>query len=90
MQNKNLDIVWERIKLNAGNNFKQIRGKVFKYSVSENTVYLDSTNRSFTKKVIGDALEFVPLDNTTKIQHLQAPSYLYAILMDERIRYDLW
>ena len=32
------------------------------------------------------ALEFVPLNNTVPIQHLSALSYLYAILMDAKIR----
>ena len=90
MQNRNTDIVWDRIRNNSGEIFTQIRGKEFSYSVSGNIAYLSTTNRSFTKNVIGDALEYVPLENTTQVQHLQAPSYLYAILMDDRIRYDLW
>ncbi len=90
MQSKNVDIVWKRISENAGKEFRQIKGKPFTYSVTGNTVHLDCTNRSFTKKTIESALEFVPLNNTTPIQHLQAPSYLYAILMDERIRQSLW
>lgn len=90
MQCQNIDAVWKRIAENAGKEFRQIRGKAFSYSVTENTAYLDCTNRSFSKKTIESALEFVPLKNTTPIQHLQAPSYLYAILMDDRIRYSLW
>ncbi|GAG82416.1 unnamed protein product, partial [marine sediment metagenome] len=34
--------------------------------------------------------EFIPLSGTTEIQHLQGPSYIYAILMDKRIRKDNW
>ncbi len=90
MSSVNIDLVWKRICDNAGNEFKQIRGKIFTYSVSQNTVYLNSTNRSFTKNTIKRALEFVPLTNTLPVQHLQAPSYLYAILMDDRIRESLW
>jgi hypothetical protein len=32
----------------------------------------------------------VPLENTVPVQHLRGPSYIYAILMDPRIRQDDW
>jgi hypothetical protein len=90
MSSINVDLVWKRICDNEGKEFRQIRGKTFTYSVSQNTAHLNSTNRSFTKNTIESALEFVPLTNTLPVQHLQAPSYLYAILMDNRIRESLW
>ena len=37
-----------------------------------------------------EALKFVPLNNTVPLQNLQAPSYLFAILMDKRIRKSDW
>lgn len=78
-----IDEVWNRIQHEHGKSFIQMRGKEFTYSVSGNILYLNSTNRSITKKVIEEALQFVPLENTVPIQYLQAPSYMYAILMDE-------
>lgn len=36
------------------------------------------------------ALTLVTLANTVPVQHLRDPSYLYAILMDERIRGQDW
>ena len=86
----NIDVVWERICKNEGNEFQQIRGKIFTYSIKGNTVFLTTTNRSFSKGEIQKALEFVPIKSTASINHLQAPSYLYAILMDDRIRESLW
>jgi hypothetical protein len=32
----------------------------------------------------------VPLSSTVEMNHLQGPSYIYAILMDSRIRRDDW
>lgn len=90
MQNINTDIVWKRICDNQGQEFRQIRGKIFTYSIRGNTAYLNCTNRSFSKSTIKQALEFVPLKNTVPLQHLQAPSYLYAILTNERIKKNLW
>jgi hypothetical protein len=34
--------------------------------------------------------ELVPLTTTAPLQRLQGPSYLYAILMDDRIRHGDW
>jgi hypothetical protein len=35
-------------------------------------------------------LRYVPLPNTVPVQHLRGPSYIYAILMDSRIRRTDW
>jgi len=77
--------VWNRILKNEGETFRQIRGKTFTYTVVANSLKLSTTNRSISKKTIEQALEFLPLENTTPLQNLQAPSYLYAILTDKRI-----
>lgn len=82
----NSEIIWERICQNEGKVFCQIRGKEFTYTVKGNYIKLSTTNYNVAKSVIEKALEFVPLENTVSIQHLSAPSYLYAILMDKRIR----
>ena len=37
-----------------------------------------------------EAAALVPLANTVPVQHLRAPSYIYAILMDPRIRQSDW
>ena len=85
-----IDIVWEKVISHAGETFTQIEGGVFTYNVeSENTIKPDRTNHNLSKGVFEDALAFVPLKDTVPIQHLHAPSYLYAILMDDRIR-RLW
>lgn len=85
-----IEIIWKKIIENKGKKFMQIRGNEFTYEVKGNSIYLSRTNRSISKKTFEEALNFVPLQNTTKIQHLQAPSYLYAILMDSRINNGLW
>lgn len=81
----NIDVIWERICKNEGETFRQIRGKEFTYSVNGNYITLSTTNYNVAKSTFEKALEFLPLENTVPIQHLQAPSYLYAILTDERI-----
>lgn len=84
-----IDDVWNRIHARAGEWFQQIQGKEFTYTVTDRTAYLDG-RPLFSKAEVAKALPFLPLRVTTKIQHLRAPSYLFAILMDERIRQGEW
>ena len=58
--------------------------------IAGNSVKPDSVNRCIHVSQFEQALEFVPLHNTKPVQHLQGPSYLYAILMDDRIRGEDW
>ncbi|MBM4761436.1 hypothetical protein [Bacillus sp. B15-48] len=85
-----LERVWERIKEHEGQVFKQIRGGEFTYVIKGNTLKLSRTNRSVSKSIFNEALKYVPLENTVPLQNLQAPSYLFAILMDNRIRKSDW
>lgn len=82
--------VWLRVEANAGETFAQIRGGEFTYEVRSGAVWPDRTNRGLPRSHFERAFELVPLRSTTAIQHLQGPSYLYAILMDDRIRQDDW
>lgn len=82
------DVIWSNILKYEGEIFKQIRGKEFTYTISGKAIIPSTTNRIITMAQFKSAFEFVPLKNTKEIQHLQGPSYLYAILMDSRIRVD--
>ena len=85
-----IETVWKRVVSNEGEVFRQMRGKEFLYTVAGNSIKLSTTNRSISKKTFEQALKYVPLSDTTLVQHLQAPSYIYAILMDSRIKTGLW
>ncbi|MDH2475923.1 hypothetical protein [Clostridium perfringens] len=86
-----IELICKRIVENEGKEFKQKREKIFTYSlIGKNTIKLSTTNRSISKSQFEKALNFVPLDKTTIIQNLQAPSYIYGILMDDRIRKENW
>lgn len=87
---KLIDILWERIIENEGQTFKQIKGGEFTYAVKGDIIQLSRTNRTVSKNTFIEALKHVPLANTVPLQHLQAPSYLFAILMDSRIRKTDW
>ena len=82
--------VWQRIERHAGETFHQKRGGEFRYEVKYGTVLPDRTNRALPKSHFEQAHGMVPLENTVPVQHLQGPSYLYAILMDRRISEGYW
>jgi len=94
MDNKNIDInvIWDRIVNHQGQVFHQKKGKPFSYSVDRNTIHLksDAITRPITKREIEKALDIVPIKSVSEVQHLQAPAYINGILMDARIRENLW
>lgn len=83
--------VWARIVARAGQPFYQIRGGQFHYQVvGGRTLRLDRTRQNIPYSELEKAHALVPLASTAKVQHLRAPSYLFAILMDPRIRQSDW
>ena len=82
--------VWARIEAHAGEVFLQKRGKPFTYAVSAGCVRPDRTNRLLPRTDFAAALELVPTHTTVPFQHLQGPSYVWAILHDRRIRQSDW
>lgn len=85
-----IETIWARIESHADEEFYQIRGATFTYAVSGGHVILDRTNQRIPKSHFEKALQYLPLPNTVAVQHLRGPSYIYAILMDPRIRQSDW
>ena len=85
-----VDAVWRRIEEHAGERFEQVRGATFTYRVGSGHVVPDRTPRQIPRSHFGRALDLVPLTGPGEIQALQGPSYIYAILMDARIRQGDW
>ena len=85
-----IEEVWSRIEAHAGETFRQIQGAEFTYAVRSGSIWPNRTNRALPRSDVKRALEHVPRDSTVPLQGLQGPSYLYAILMDPRIRQQDW
>lgn len=81
-----IDTVWARIKASAGEEFRQIRDKAFTYEVHGSAVIPERIDQNIPRAHFEEALQLLPLENTVPVQHLRGPSYIYAILMDHRIR----
>jgi hypothetical protein len=67
-----------------------IRGQTFQYEVPGNYLRPIGRVRHLSKTNFAKALERVPFTDTRSVGDLQGPSYVYAILMDERIRRGDW
>ena len=80
-----IDIVWHRIVDYSGEVFHQKHGKSFVYSVSGDTVYLDTIDQDLSRRHIAEALARMPLTDPHEIADLGGASYIYTILTDWRI-----
>ena len=92
MSTASFETVWARIVSLEGDTFTQIRGRFrdFTFRRQGNTLHLSSTNQAISRSQWAMAFEMVPLNSTIPVQHLRAPSYIYAILMDPRVRKNDW
>ena len=80
-----LDVLWNRIIRCSGEIFRQRRGGSFTYSVSGDTVYLDTANQDLSRRQIAEALGRMPLAGPDDISDLAGSKYIYAIVTDRRI-----
>ena len=90
MSTTDFDEVWGRIVEHAGQPFTQVRGRVFQYTVRSSSLTLSTTNQVVGRSQFERALKLVPLESPSQIKNLRAPSYVYAILMDSRVRKQDW
>lgn len=84
------EVIWKRIQAHSGETFTQIRGGEFTYKAGDGYIALDRTNQNIPRSHFEEAFQLVPLPDTISVQHLRGPSYIYAILMDSRIRLSDW
>jgi hypothetical protein len=74
------------IRAHQGELFHQKRGGEFRYRVDRSCLVPDRSNYPIPLKQIEMALDRAPFSSTTVLQDLRGPSYIYAVLMDARIR----
>jgi hypothetical protein len=84
------DTICGRIKAYEGAAFYQIRGGECRYSVTSSAIKPDRTKQNIPRSHFKEAAQRLPLENTISVHHLRGPSYIYAVLMDHRIRKTDW
>jgi hypothetical protein len=83
--------VWHRIQAHQGEQFSTITGLSFTYDVDGDVLVTDRTPSRLYSSEFERALAKVPLDRPRDINKLvRGPSYVWAILHDDRIRQNDW
>jgi hypothetical protein len=78
--------VWAAIERHAGETFHQVRGQAFTYRLQGAGIVPSTTRYRIPRSAFDRALERLPVTGPGELNDLRGPSYLYAILMDPRIR----
>ena len=85
------ETVWERIVARQGETFHQLKGQAFTYRVEGNAVVPSTAKVRIQKSQFLKALDAVPFARVADVpKGVFGPSYVYAILMDPRIRDGDW
>jgi hypothetical protein len=87
------EAVWHRIESHQGEVFKTVRGLPLTYAVEGAGIWFDRghrINRKLTRTQVEVAIARCPLTRTTEIKDLIDYPYLFALLMDGRIRGEDW
>lgn len=86
--------VWSRIEKFQGEQFHTRRGLPLTFEVEGNGIWFfregERINRKLTRAQVEVAISRCPLKSTTEIKDLMDYPYLFALLMDRRIRSDAW
>ena len=82
----NINTIWDRICSHEGEEFRQKMGQIFTYKIHGNVLVPSTTDQNLPKSQFEKALERMPLEGPGQINDLRGPSYLYAILTDDRIK----
>jgi hypothetical protein len=85
-----IDVVWERIRNFAGQQFRTVNDLPFTYEVLGNYLRVDRTNRNLSRTNFAKSIDLMPADGPGQLAGRQGASYTWAILMDPRIRQDDW
>lgn len=83
--------VWKRIIENEAK-YSYKKGKIFKWIMKGNNIKPIATKRLIPKSDIKKDLDYVAFENTAILNEIkvQGPSFIFTILMDERIRNNNW
>ncbi len=86
--------IWQRIKSHQGEEFRTARHLPFTYEVEGAGIWFFRDGRTINRKLsrtqVDKAVARCPLRSTTEIKDLMDYAYLYALLMDPRIRREAW
>lgn len=86
------DRIIERIKSHTGQTFKQLEQQEFTITDHGSHLRVSTTTAKVGYTTLRKAIDLMPAGTVRELrdQGVWAPSYVYGILMDDRIRGDLY
>jgi hypothetical protein len=88
------EAVWRRVAIHQGEQFQTVRGLPFTFEIEGAGIWFfrdgKRVNRKLTRNQFEVALSRCPLKSTTEIKDLMDYPYVFAVLMDGRIREQAW
>jgi len=86
--------IWRRIESHQNEEFRTVTELPFTYNVEGTGIWFfrdgRRINRKLTRAQVDIAISRCPLTSTTEIKDLMDFAYLFALLMDARIRGNSW
>jgi len=86
--------IWRRIEQHQRERFETSRGLPFTFEVEGAGIWFFRDGRRINRKLargqVEQAIQRCPLQSTTEIKDLMDYAYLFALLMDPRIREKAW
>lgn len=80
-----IDVLWSRIVAFSGESFYLPGGRSFTYSVSGDTIHVDTVNTDLARWQITKAAGRMPLTGAIDVDDLPHPTHIYTLLTDRRI-----
>lgn len=88
------EAVWRRMAIHQGEQFQTVRGLPFTFELEGAGIWFfrdgKRVNRKLTRSQFEVAVSRCPLKSTTEIKDLMDYPYLFAVLMDGRVREQAW
>ena len=86
----NIETLWKNIKLYEGETFYKIRGGEYTYTIDDETILVNEIKGGrITKSSLAKALTIQnPTPRKIELAGCWAPSYIYGIITDKRIKGD--
>lgn len=83
------DKVWQNVRSLEGETFMLTRGSTFTYEMLHaealKVVKKGRVGQTITYNLLRKAYDRLPFDDTSALQDLWVPSYLFALLKDKRV-----
>ena len=91
MSTTSINNVWARLKELAGQDFETKTGRTFTFEINGDVFRPSRTSYNISKYDFDKALKLVPFEGPGEVNNaVRGPSYVWAVLHDDRVRQKDW